>query len=102
MAAPAAAGSMTAKTLGVPEPMATASGAGTGWTGNGLPTLTLTTFADVLWNAPYYARLGFDVIPNRELSAGLRGLREHEAAIGLDAWPRVAMRRPVSTIADVR
>lgn len=27
----------------------------------GLLTLTLTTFADVPWNAPYYARLGFNV-----------------------------------------
>jgi GNAT superfamily N-acetyltransferase len=69
---------------------------------NELPTLTLTTFVDVPWNAPYYARLGFNVIPDIELSAGLRRLREHEASIGLDAWPRVAMRRPVRATRDVR
>ncbi|OUM43545.1 GNAT family N-acetyltransferase [Arthrobacter sedimenti] len=69
---------------------------------NGLPTLTLTTFVDVPWNAPYYARIGFNVIPDTELSAGLRRLREHETAIGLDAWPRVAMQRPVRVAKDVR
>lgn len=69
---------------------------------SGLPTLTLTTFTDVPWNAPYYARLGFDVIPDSELSPRLRGLREHEAAIGLDVWPRVAMRRLVSRTAPAR
>ena len=59
--------------------------------GRGLAGLTLTTFADVPWNAPYYARLGFVVVT--DLTPGLRAIREHEAARGLDAWPRVAMRR---------
>jgi GNAT superfamily N-acetyltransferase len=58
---------------------------------NALAGLTLTTFADVPWNAPYYARLGFQVVT--DLSPGLRAIRDHEAAIGLDAWPRVTMRR---------
>jgi GNAT superfamily N-acetyltransferase len=57
----------------------------------GLAGLTLTTFADVPWNAPYYARLGFVVVT--DLTPGLRTIREHETARGLDAWPRVAMRR---------
>jgi GNAT superfamily N-acetyltransferase len=62
------------------------------WTrSRGLAGLTLTTFAEVPWNAPYYARLGFEVVT--DLSPGLRAVREHEAALGLDAWPRVAMRR---------
>lgn len=60
-------------------------------TSRGLAGLTLTTFLDVPWNAPYYARLGFTVIT--DLSPGLRAVRAHEAAIGLDAWPRVVMRR---------
>lgn len=64
---------------------------------HGLAALTLTTFADVPWNAPYYARLGFGVVAEESLSAGLRRIREHEAAIGLDAWPRVVMRRSVSS-----
>lgn len=68
----------------------------------GLPALTLTTFTDVPWNAPYYARLGFRVIRPDLLSPGLHRIREHEAAIGLDAWPRVAMHRPVSAASPVR
>ena len=60
-----------------------------------LPALTLTTFANVPWNAPYYARLGFEVIPAGHLGPGLRRLRSTEAAHGLDRWPRVAMRRPL-------
>lgn len=61
----------------------------------GLPALTLTTFTDVPWNAPYYERLGFHTVLVDDLSPGLRRIRAHEAALGLDAWPRVAMRRPV-------
>ena len=58
-----------------------------------LAGLTLTTFADVPWNAPYYERLGFRVLADDELSPGLRAVRADEAAKGLDAWPRVTMRR---------
>jgi GNAT superfamily N-acetyltransferase len=57
------------------------------------PALTLTTFAEVPWNAPYYERLGFVGLPDRELTAGLRAIRAEEAAHGLDRWPRLAMRR---------
>jgi predicted N-acetyltransferase YhbS len=57
------------------------------------PALTLTTFAEVPWNAPYYQRLGFRILADRELTAGLRQIRTAEAEHGLDRWPRVAMRR---------
>ena len=30
---------------------------------DGRPALTLTTFRDIPWNAPYYARLGFAELP---------------------------------------
>lgn len=58
--------------------------------------LTLTTFTDVPWNAPYYARIGFRVLAAAELTPGLRKIRAHEAELGLDRWPRVAMRRELS------
>ncbi|MER5179419.1 GNAT family N-acetyltransferase [Streptomyces sp. NPDC002896] len=61
----------------------------------GLATLTLSTFADVPWNAPYYARLGFRIMDEAELTPGLRKIRAAEAEYGLDRWPRVCMRRPV-------
>ena len=60
----------------------------------GLPAVTLTTFKDVSWNAPFYERLGFRVIEG--LSSGLWAIREHEREIGDDTFgPRVAMRKEV-------
>ncbi len=61
----------------------------------GLESLTLTTFEHVPWNAPYYARLGFTVLPETDLPPGLRTLRDEERERGLDRWPRVAMRKPL-------
>lgn len=62
---------------------------------DGLAALTLTTFTEVPWNAPYYERLGFRAVPDAELTPGLRAVVEREAALGLDRWPRVVMRRPL-------
>jgi ribosomal protein S18 acetylase RimI-like enzyme len=62
---------------------------------DGLDSLTLTTFTEVPWNAPYYARCGFTPIAPGDLTPGLREVREQEAAHGLDRWPRVCMRRPL-------
>ncbi len=59
----------------------------------GSPALTLTTFAEVAWNAPYYERLGFRRLADAELTPGLVAIRAEEAAHGLDRWPRLAMRR---------
>ncbi len=61
----------------------------------GCRALTLTTFAEVPWNAPYYQRLGFRVLAEDELGPGLRRIRADEAEHGLDRWPRVAMTRPL-------
>ncbi|MFE3824472.1 GNAT family N-acetyltransferase [Streptomyces sp. NPDC059092] len=61
--------------------------------GDGFTALTLTAFADVPWNAPYYARLGFRALTEDQLTDGLREIRRTEAAHGLDRWPRVCMRR---------
>lgn len=60
---------------------------------DGLAALTLTTFASVPWNAPYYRRCGFRVLDDEELTSGLRAIRHDEAELGLDRWPRVCMRR---------
>jgi GNAT superfamily N-acetyltransferase len=59
----------------------------------GIGALTLTTFAEVPWNAPYYARCGFRVLDDGELSAGMLAVRDREVALGLHRWPRVGMRR---------
>ena len=53
--------------------------------------VTLTTFRDVAWNAPFYARLGFAVID--ALPPGLAAIRDQERVLGDDDFgPRVAMR----------
>ena len=62
----------------------------------GLQGLTLTTFADVPWNGPYYSRIGFEPVPEDRWSPGLREIVAEETAHGLDAWPRVVMKRPLS------
>jgi GNAT superfamily N-acetyltransferase len=59
----------------------------------GAAGLTLTTYRDVPWNAPYYRRLGFTEIPEARLNPGLRAIRELERTAGLDSWPRLAMFR---------
>lgn len=61
-----------------------------------LPAVTLTTFRDVPWNAPFYARLGFEEIPAAELAPGLVEILADEAARGLERARRVAMRRVLS------
>ena len=59
----------------------------------GMPALTLTTFSEVPWNAPYYERCGFRQLAEAEITPGLREIRRREAEHGLDRWPRVCMRR---------
>ncbi len=59
----------------------------------GVRALTLTTYRDVPWNAPYYERLGFRELPEPAWTPGLRAIRTREAEHGLDEWPRVCMRR---------
>ncbi|QLR79209.1 GNAT family N-acetyltransferase [Citrobacter freundii] len=58
----------------------------------GYTSLTLTTFRDVPWNAPWYARLGFEMLADETLPAKLRQKREEEAAHGLAYESRCAMR----------
>ncbi|GAA1372326.1 GNAT family N-acetyltransferase [Catellatospora chokoriensis] len=54
--------------------------------------LTLTTYTEVPWNGPFYARRGFR--PISDLGPQMRALRLREAEMGLDALgPRVAMTR---------
>jgi ribosomal protein S18 acetylase RimI-like enzyme len=61
-----------------------------------LDSLTLTTYVDVPWNRPYYERLGFRRLTTDEETPGLRAIREHERAIGLEVWPRTGMRLSLS------
>mgnify|MGYP003628068385 CR=1 FL=1 len=58
--------------------------------GRGLARLTLTTFADVPWNAPYYARIGFAPVAGDSLSGALAAALAEDAA-GFPAASRIAM-----------
>jgi hypothetical protein len=61
----------------------------------------LTTFAEVPWNAPYYLRCGFEIVPESLLTPGLHEIRRAEAAQGLVVWPRVCMSRALRIILGV-
>jgi GNAT superfamily N-acetyltransferase len=59
---------------------------------DGFRAITLITFAEVVWNAPFYAARGFTVVD--DIPPGLAALRDKERAAGLDTvGPRVVMRR---------
>jgi len=61
----------------------------------GMRRIVLTTFADVPWNAPYYRRLGFRVLPPEKWGPELveRVAEEHDG--GLDRAARVCLVRHV-------
>ena len=59
----------------------------------GYAFLTLTTFRDVPWNMPFYAKFGFVEIEPEDLSSPLLSIVEAEARRGLDRARRVVMRR---------
>jgi GNAT superfamily N-acetyltransferase len=64
---------------------------------SGYQGVTLTTFRDIPWNMPFYARLGFEAVPASELTAELHRVVEDETRRGLDPVRRVVMRRLGST-----
>ncbi len=57
------------------------------------PTLLLSTFRDIPWNAPWYRRLGFVDIDETKLTPDLREIRRQHIARGLDESARVFMER---------
>src|SRR5262249_4016167 len=59
----------------------------------GFTTITLSTFRDVPWNAPFYERLGLRPPPPAELSPALREVRAREQHLGIVLEERVMMRR---------
>jgi putative acetyltransferase len=71
------------------------------WAGaKGYQAVTLTTFRDVPFNMPFYARLGFELIPPEEISSVLRAVVEDETRRGLDPARRVAMRRSCAVLRE--
>jgi GNAT superfamily N-acetyltransferase len=62
----------------------------------GHSAITLTTFADVPWNAPWYTARGFTELPADAWGPGLRAVWAAERAAGIIVAPRVAMIRPLT------
>ncbi len=59
----------------------------------GYPAITLTTFVDIPWNAPWYAARGFTELAEDEWGPGLRDQWEAERAAGIMVAPRIVMIR---------
>jgi GNAT superfamily N-acetyltransferase len=62
----------------------------------GIAFVTLTTFDNVPWNAPYYSRLGFRLLTPNEWTAALLAVRRLEAQSGLDMRHRICMRMAIA------
>lgn len=58
-----------------------------------LSGLSLTTFEEVPWNAPYYMRMGFGVVSEESWTVAMKEIMEEEREKGLLKWPRVVMVR---------
>jgi len=61
----------------------------------GLDGVTLTTFADIPWNAPFYQRLGFRGVTELERHAHLAVALAREGEAGMTG--RIAMRLPIGS-----
>jgi predicted N-acetyltransferase YhbS len=53
--------------------------------------VSLSTFRDLPWNAPFYSKLGFRVLDEAELTTGFQQIRIKELAAGLPISRRVVM-----------
>ncbi|WP_058912114.1 GNAT family N-acetyltransferase [Entomohabitans teleogrylli] len=65
---------------------------------HGFRGLTLTTFRQVPWNAPFYQRLGFTIVPEAVLPAHLHTALEQQAACGFERAARCGM---LLTLAEI-
>ena len=53
--------------------------------------ISLSTFRDIPWNAPFYSKLGFRALNESELTAGFQQIRLKEFEAGLPISKRVIM-----------
>jgi GNAT superfamily N-acetyltransferase len=65
---------------------------------SGGTSLLLSTFADVPWNAPYYVRLGFAVVPLADYTPVLHAQRARDGEAGLRVESRCIMRAPLARL----
>jgi predicted N-acetyltransferase YhbS len=57
----------------------------------GYCAVSLSTFRDIPWNAPFYSKLGFRILAESELTIGFQQIRRQEMESGLPISRRVIM-----------
>jgi ribosomal protein S18 acetylase RimI-like enzyme len=57
------------------------------------PTVMLSTFGDIAWNAPFYGKLGFQPVDMTALTPGFQQIRQREIEAGLPIHKRVILCR---------
>ncbi|WP_375205920.1 GNAT family N-acetyltransferase [Hyphococcus sp.] len=68
--------------------------AGEDWArAQGFDAITLTTFRDVIWNAPFYRSLGYMEYAPGDGEPGLAAVQAEEAQSGYAGKPRIAMKK---------
>lgn len=58
---------------------------------SGVPLVSLTTDRTLVWNAPFYARLGFVIVEGEDVPPDLQARLLSQAAAGFDPAQRCAM-----------
>jgi GNAT superfamily N-acetyltransferase len=58
---------------------------------SGYGAMTLSTFRDLPWNAPFYAKSGFRILDESELTPAFQQIRQSEREAGLPIGDRVIM-----------
>jgi len=67
----------------------------------GFRRITLSTFRDVPWNEPFYARRGFRRLQLTDLSPALHEVRTREERLGIAMDRRVVMQRDLPSRAEI-
>jgi GNAT superfamily N-acetyltransferase len=58
----------------------------------GAESVVVAAYRDLPWDAPFYARLGFQEVPHRQWTTSMHRLRREASAVGHDATRRLWMR----------
>ncbi len=62
---------------------------------SGHDLITLSTFRNISWNAPFYSKLGFVEVTEESLGPEINQFRNNERNAGLDVDARIIMRKPL-------
>ena len=60
----------------------------------GHTAVTLSTFRDLAWNAPFYSKLGYEILPRKKLVPYMLEIETMQAPF-MDISKRVFMRKPI-------